>query len=82
MERFIVELTVSNHCGVLSRITGLYSKRKYNIDALTVSETRDPELSVMRIVSRGDAAVRSQMARQLRKLYDVKSVALLSNSGQ
>ena len=82
MERFIVELTVSNHCGVLNRITGLYAKRKYNIDSLSVSETCDPEFSVMRIVSRGDAAVRCQMARQLRKLYDVKDVVLLSNSGQ
>ena len=82
MERFIVELQVANHCGVLNRITGLYAKRKYNIDRLTVHETGDPALSVMRIVSRGDTAIQCQMARQLRKLFDVKSVALLSNSGQ
>ena len=80
MERFIVELTVSNHCGVLNRITGLYAKRKYNIDSLTVNETRDPALSVMRIVSQGDSTVQSQMTRQLLKLFDVKSVVLLNNS--
>ncbi len=80
MERFIVELTVANHCGVLNRITGLYAKRKYNIDSLTVNESSDPELSVMRIVSRGDASVQSQMTRQLRKLFDVKTVVLLNNS--
>ena len=57
MERFIVELTVANHCGVLNRITGLYAKRKYNIDSLTVNETNEPTLSVMRIVSRGDTAI-------------------------
>ena len=79
MERFIVELTVANHCGVLNRITGLYAKRKYNIDSLTVNETHDPTLSVMRIVSRGDATVQCQMTRQLRKLFDVKSVVLLNN---
>ena len=67
MERFIVELTVANHCGVLNRITGLYAKRKYNIDSLTVNETRDPALSVMRIVSRGDAALQCQLTRQLQK---------------
>ncbi len=80
MERFIVELTVANHCGVLNRITGLYAKRKYNIDSLTVHETRDPALSVMRIVSCGDSAIQQQMTRQLRKLFDVKTVVLLNNS--
>ena len=80
MERFIVELTVANHCGVLNRITGLYAKRKYNIDSLTVHETRDPTLSVMRIVSCGDNAIQQQMTRQLRKLFDVKTVVLLNNS--
>lgn len=80
MERFIVELTVANHCGVLNRITGLYAKRKYNIDSLTVHETRDPTLSIMRIVSSGDTAIQQQMTRQLRKLFDVKTVVLLNNS--
>ena len=80
MERFTVELTVANHCGVLNRITGLYAKHKYNIDAITVRETGDPMLSVMQIASRGDAAVQSQMARQLSKLFDVKTVVLLNNS--
>ena len=82
MERFIVELLVSNHCGVLNRITGLYAKRKYNIDDLTAHETRDPSFSVMRISSRGDAAIQCQMVRQLRKLFDVKSVVLLNNNNQ
>ena len=80
MERFIVELVVANHCGVLNRITSLYAKRKYNIDSLTVHETRDPTLSVMRIVSCGDSSIQQQMARRLRKLFDVKTVVLLNNS--
>ena len=80
MERFTVELTVANHCGVLNHITGLYAKHKYNIDTLTVHETHDPELSVMRIVSCGDTSVQCQMTRQLRKLFDVKTVVLLNNA--
>ena len=80
MELFTVELTVVNHCGVLNRITGLYAKCKHNIERLTVQESRDPTLSVMQIASRGDAAVQSQMMRQLRKLFDVKTVVLLNNS--
>ena len=80
MELFTVELTVVNHCGVLNRITGLYAKCKHNIERLTVQESRDPTLSVMQIASRGDAAVQSQMMRQLSKLFDVKKVVLLNNS--
>ncbi len=80
MELFTVELTVANHCGVLNRITGLYAKCKQNIERLSVQESRDPTLSVMQIVSRGDAAVQSQMMRQLSKLFDVKKVVLLNNS--
>ena len=80
MELFTVELTVANHCGVLNRITGLYAKCKQNIERLSVQESRDPTLSVMQIASRGDAAVQSQMMRQLSKLFDVKNVVLLNNS--
>ena len=80
MELFTVELTVVNHCGVLNRITGLYAKCKHNIERLTVQESGDPTLSVMQIASRGDAAVQSQMMRQLSKLFDVKNVVLLNNS--
>ena len=80
MELFTVELTVVNHCGVLNRITGLYAKCKHNIERLTVQESRDPTLSVMQIAARGDAAVQSQMMRQLSKLFDVKKVVLLNNS--
>ena len=80
MELFTVELTVANHCGVLNRITGLYAKCKQNIERLSVQESRDPTLSVMQIAARGDAAVQSQMMRQLSKLFDVKTVVLLNNS--
>ena len=79
MESFAVELTVANQCGVLNRITGVYAKQKYNIDRLTVTETNDPAISVIRIVSKGDATIQSQLARQLRKLFDVKTVVLSGN---
>jgi len=78
MELFTVELIVSNHYGVLNRITGLYARRGYNIDSLYVNQTENPELSRMLIVSHGDEYVQTQMARQLSKLYDVKEVALMT----
>jgi acetolactate synthase-1/3 small subunit len=80
MEKFTVELLVSNHYGVLNRITGLYARRGYNIDSLYVNETENPELSRMMIVSKGDEYIQTQMVRQLSKLYDVKEVTLLTQT--
>ena len=77
MDRFTVELIVSNHYGVLNRITGVYARRGYNIDSLTVNETVDPEVSRMLIMSRGGKYTQTQMVRQLGKLYDVKNVTLM-----
>ncbi|MCL2747786.1 MAG: acetolactate synthase small subunit [Oscillospiraceae bacterium] len=78
MERFTVELIVANHYGVLNRITGLYARRGYNIESLYVNVTENPELSRMLIVSEGDGYIRTQMVRQLSKLYDVKRVILMA----
>ena len=78
MEKFTVELIVSNHYGVLNRITGLYARRGYNIDSLYVNETENPEKSRMLITSRGDEYIRTQMVRQLAKLHDVQEVILMT----
>ena len=78
MERFTVELIVANRYGVLNRITGLYARRGYNIDSLYVNETENPEKSRMLITSRGDEYIRTQIVRQLSKLYDVYDVILMS----
>ena len=78
MERFTVELTVSNQYGVLNRITGLYAKRGYNIDSLHVNETENPLISRMLITSTGDEYIQTQMVRQLAKLYDVQDVILMA----
>jgi len=80
MEKLTIELLVANHYGVLSRITGLYARRGYNIDSLYVNETENPEFSRMFIVSQGDEYVQTQMVRQLSKLYDVKEVALMTKN--
>ena len=82
MEKFTVELIVSNHYGVLNRITGLYAKRGYNINSLYVNETEDPQRSRMLITSMGDKYTQTQMVRQLSKLYDVQSVVLMTQVKQ
>ena len=77
MDRFAVELIVSNHYGVLNRITGLYARRGYNIDSLYVNETENPEKSRMLITSKGGEYIRRQIVSQLSKLYDVQNVTLM-----
>lgn len=76
-EKFTVSVIVSNHFGVLNRVSGLYSKRNYNIDSLAVGETEDPAYSRITIVSTGDEYMKEQVVRQLEKLHDVKKVVLL-----
>jgi acetolactate synthase-1/3 small subunit len=69
---------VENKFGVLSRISGLFSGRGYNISSLTVNSTSDPEVSRMIIVTRGDDAVIEQIEKQLNKLVEVIRVDRLS----
>lgn len=76
-EKFTVGVIVSNHFGVLNRISGLYSKRNYNIDSLAVGETENPAYSRITIVSTGDEYMKDQVVRQLEKLVDVIKVVLL-----
>ncbi len=71
MDRYILSVLVNNHSGVLSRIAGLFSRRGYNIDSLSVGETEDPAISRMTIVVRGDHAILEQITKQLAKLIDV-----------
>lgn len=78
---FTVGLIVNNRHGVLNRIAGLYGKRGYNIDSLSVGETENPAFSRMTIVSTGDAYTRSQVIKQLNKLYDVRLAVLLEENG-
>jgi acetolactate synthase-1/3 small subunit len=65
---------VENKFGVLTRVTGLFSGRGYNIDTLNVAPTHDATLSRMTIVTRGDDATLEQICKQLNKLVDVVKV--------
>lgn len=77
--QFIVSLLVSNHSGVLTRVSSLFSRRAFNIDSLTVGETEDPTLSRMTIVSWGDEYMKDQIVKQLQKLQDVRKVQLMQS---
>ncbi len=69
--KHIVSALVYNRSGVLTRISGMFSRRGFNIDSLTVGTTENPDISRMTIVANGDDATIDQMLRQLEKLADV-----------
>jgi len=69
-----ISLLVENRFGALSRISGLFSARGYNIESLSVAPTQDPTLSRMTIVTNGDERVLEQIIKQLNKLIDVLKV--------
>ena len=77
MRHAVFSILVENSAGVLSRVAGLFSRRGYNIDSLTVGETTDPKVSRMTVTVTGDDAVLEQIEKQLSKLIDVKEVVEL-----
>ena len=70
----IYSVLVENRTGVLSKVAGLFLRRSFNIDSLTVGETEDPTVSRMTIVSSGDKAILEQVEKQLNKKLDIIKV--------
>ena len=77
--RFVLAVYVENKAGVLTRVTAMFTRRGFNIDALTVGETDIPEYSRITISMSGDEYVREQLICQLKKLYVVKKVEVLDD---
>ena len=74
MSKHTISVLVENHSGALSRISGLFSARGFNISSLSVAETDDAALSRMTIVAIGENKVIDQITKQLNKLVDVVKV--------
>ena len=68
-----ISVLLQNKPGVLSRVTGLFSGRGFNIESLCVAETLEPEVSCLTVVSRGDEAIIEQITKQLLSLSEVGS---------
>ena len=75
-----ISVLLQNKPGVLSRVTGLFSGRGFNIESLCVAETLDPGISCLTLVTRGDDAIVEQITKQLHKLIDVIKVIDISES--
>jgi acetolactate synthase-1/3 small subunit len=74
VKQHVVSALVENRAGTLSRVSGLFSRRGFNIDSLTVGETEDASVSRMTIAVTGAEAVLEQIIKQLGKLVDVIAV--------
>ncbi len=79
MRKMVLSVLVGNTSGVLNRVAGLFSRRGYNIDSLTVGETENPEFSRMAIVVHGEDEILEQIEKQIAKLVDVKEITELKD---
>lgn len=79
MRRMVLSILVENTAGVLSRVAGLFSRRGYNIDSLTVGETQNPAISRMTVMVHGDDQILEQIEKQLQKLEDVIEIKELTS---
>ena len=75
--KFVIAVYVDNKAGVLTRVTAMFTRRGFNIDALTVGETENPECSRITIAMKGDVYAKEQLISQLKKMLVVKKVAVL-----
>ena len=78
--RHTISVLVENEFGVLSRVSGLFSGRGFNIESLTVAETMDPTVSRMTIVTSGNDQILEQILKHLNKLVDVIKLVDLNDS--
>ena len=77
MKKVVLSVFVDNTSGVLNRVAGLFSRRSYNIDSLTVGVTADPRYSRATVVAKGDEIIMQQIENQLNKLVDVIDIKRL-----
>ena len=74
MQKKVFQLLVDNNPGTLSRISGLFSRRGYNIESITAGTTADPRFTRITIVASGDDVILEQIEKQVRKLVDVRDI--------
>ena len=77
MNRKVFQLLADNTYGVLSRISGLFSRRGYNIESITAGVTSDPRYSRITIITSGDDEILDQIEKQVEKLVDVRNIKVL-----
>ena len=74
VKKYTIGALCSNRSGVLTRVTGLFTRRGYNIESISACATEDPEVSRMTIILTGDEYILYQLIKQMNKLEDVIKV--------
>ncbi len=80
MDQYVIGVLVSNISGVLSRVSGMFTRRGFNIDSLTVGETESSGFSRITIAFHGDEDLKERILQQLQKLHDVREVEVLNKN--
>ena len=78
-KKFVLAVYVDNKAGVLTRVSAMFTRRGFNIDAITSGDTDHPEYSRITIAMSGDEYVQEQIINQLKKLHVVKKVQVLDD---
>jgi acetolactate synthase-1/3 small subunit len=78
MQKKVFQILVDNTAGVLTRISGLFSRRSYNIESITAGVTADPRFTRITIVASGDDVILEQIEKQVAKLVDVRNIKELT----
>ncbi len=79
-QEYVLSVKVNNNNGVLLRVSGLFSRRCFNIKSISAAETEEPSISRLTIVVAGDFKTLNQIKNQLLKLYDVHEVKILEDA--
>lgn len=80
MDQYVIGVLVSNISGVLSRVSGMFTRRGFNIDSLTVGETESSGFSRITIAFHGEEDLKDRILQQLQKLHDVREVEVLNKN--
>ncbi|MBR4422768.1 MAG: acetolactate synthase small subunit [Mailhella sp.] len=75
--KYVLSIVVDNHANVMARVSSLFARRRFNMSSVTAARTSDPNISIITIVTEGDAHVLDQVLKQTLKLQEVKSVSVL-----
>ena len=78
-QQYVIGVIVANVSGVLSRVSGMFTRRGFNIDSLTVGETESSGFSRITIAFHGDEDIKERILQQLQKLHDVREVEVLDS---